>query len=314
MQKRAIVLINLGTPSSPDRRAVRKYLAEFLSDPRVITLAFPLRYALLYGFILPFRTRKTTRAYQEIWTTGGSPLRVNSLALMQALHAQLKHQYVVRFAMRYGEPSIKSVLQELQDCSEITLLPLFPQYANASTGSALAAALEYFHQSPLIPHLNVIASFYDHPAYLEAQASMIQPYLNDQDFVLFSYHGLPLNVSQPYGEQCQTTTKKLAHLLKLEPQQYDTSFQSRLGATPWIQPYTEERLIQLAAQGIKRLLVVCPSFTADCLETLEEIGMRAKEEWLALGGQSFTLVPALNADPKWVKSLIQIARLDTLEP
>lgn len=331
MEKRGLLLVNLGTPSAPTKTAVSQYLAEFLSDKNVISLPGLLRYLLLYGFILPFRTPKTTRAYQHIWTKKGSPLLVHSRALEKALQKTLKPHYKVQLAMRYGEPSLKLALTALEDCTEITVLPLFPQYANATTGSILKTVFNHFKQAKHIPTLHIISSFHENPAYIKAQAALIKPYLKHHEFVLFSYHGLPLNqikqsgcaklcttpcpttqASHCYRAQCYATTASLAKALHLESKHYDTSFQSRLGFTPWTSPYTTELLSELARKGIKRLLVVCPSFTADCLETLEEIGYAAKAQWLSLGGECLTLVPALNTDPTWVKNLIQIARLHPL--
>lgn len=315
MIKRGLLLINLGTPQAPDVASVRRYLAEFLSDKRVIDLPCLFRYLLLYGIILPFRSKKTALAYQQIWSSEGSPLLVNSLALKAAVQTQLQNTYDVQLGMRYGEPSLKQALTALKNCHEITVLPLFPHYASASTGSALEVVLDYFKQQLTLPTLHVISSFYEHPAYISAQAALIKPYLDEHDFVLFSYHGLPLRqlakASAPcYKTQCYTTSSLVAQALQLA--HYDTAFQSRLGRLPWIPPYTDQQLPLLAKKGIKRLLVVCPSFVADCLETLEEIGQAAKSQWFALGGTHFTLVPSLNTNPDWVKSLIQIASLDTL--
>jgi ferrochelatase len=323
--KKGLLLINLGTPNSPSLYEVGKYLQEFLCDPRVIDCPKVFRYLLFFGLIVPFRLRKTVQAYQHIWTKKGSPLLVNSHILLNALQSKLKNSHEVKLAMRYGEPSIEQALHSLNDCEEITILPLYPQYASASTGSSLEAVFSYFNKQLNIPTLRIIHEFYEHPGFIEAQVALIQPHLNDHEFVLFSYHGLPERQvlqggcsgickaacpvgakSACYRARCFQTTKLIAQSLKLNATSFDTSFQSRLGRIPWIQPYTETHLSTLRQRGIKRLLVVAPSFTADCLETLDEIGHLAHDSWLKLGGEKLTLVPSLNGSDAWVTGVIQM--------
>lgn len=329
--KKGLLLINLGTPDAPDIASVRRYLREFLADKRVITLPAPLRYALLYGLILPFRTRKTAHAYQSIWTSKGSPLLLNSLSLLKKLKKYLGDEMIVAMGMRYGNPSIQMALESLKQCTDITVLPLYPQFSEATTGSSIEKTLRYLspkHRSTL----RIIDDFYNHPGYINALTTIIKPYLANHDYILFSYHGLPehhlpknqcpstrcdpqcpssldLKSTRCYRAQCFQTTQSIANQLDLSHQQYGTSFQSRLGRTAWIKPYTDEMLPILAKQGIKRLAVVCPSFVADCLETLEEIAIREKQHWLELGGSQFTLVPCLNDNDQWVEGIQKIIQI-----
>lgn len=323
--KLGLLLINMGSPETPEIPAVRRYLAEFLSDKRVIDLPAPLRYLLLYAFILPFRSRRSARAYQEIWTQNGSPLIYHSEEFCQKLQTHLGDQCKIVVGMRYGQPTISAALDQLQSCEHITVLPLYPQYSSAATGSAIEKVLQELTPKTIFPSITIIRDFYQHPAFLHALTAQIKPYITDHDYVLFSYHGLPehhvqksgcnpvcIDACPPitsinqgcYRAQCQQTSTSLANALGLT--NYSTSFQSRLGRTPWIKPYTDAILMHLAARGIKRLLVVCPSFVADCLETLEEIGIRAREQWLKAGGEELTLVPCMNANEAWVDACLQL--------
>lgn len=330
--KKGLLLINLGTPDKPDNNSVRQYLREFLADPRVLTLAAPLRYLLLYGFILPFRTKNTASAYQSIWTPEGSPLREISLKLLKKIQERLGDEVLVSFGMRYGTPSIHTALEELNQCTHITILPLYPQYSSAATGSSIQKVLNYFAGKTIIPSLNIIRDFHNHPSFINAQAELIKPYVNNHDYILFSYHGLPQqhlvdggctkkceNASCPsttkqdtacYRAQCLQTTNSIAQTLKLTPQQHSSSFQSRLGKTPWIKPYTDDELQRLAQCNIKQLAVACPSFVTDCLETLEEIGIRANQQWQKLGGERLTLIPCLNDNSQWVDALINMLEIN----
>lgn len=319
-----VLLINLGTPDKPSFWSVARYLREFLMDRRVINLPLLGRLLLVYGWILPMRTRQTQHAYQSIWNYQGSPLRHHSLALREQLQQRLGQHYQVALGMRYGHPSIAKTLTELKACHSLIILPLYPQYASATTGSSLEFILKRIATATLIPHIRVIAEFYSHPAFIQAQATLIQPYLDNHDVILFSYHGLPerqlqqagcikicqnactSNQESCYRSQCYTTTAQIAAELKLPPERYATSFQSRLGKLPWIQPYTDHQLRTFAERGVKRLAVVCPSFMTDCLETLEEIGIRAAQEWKKLGGDSLTLIPCLNATEQACQAIQQI--------
>jgi len=331
------LLLNLGTPSSPRVSAVRRYLREFLSDPRVIDIPAPARWLLLNFVILPFRPKKSAAAYAKIWTPEGSPLLNHSRALAAAVARELEPDWVVELGMRYGQPSIASALERLRDAgvSRLVVLPLFPQYSEAATGSALAKLDEQMQRIGFAPMLATLPAFYDSPAFTQPVANAAEESLRGfaADFVLFSYHGLPerhVRAADPsgahclasedccasisdanrncYRAQCFATTRAVARILALEPERHATAFQSRLGRTPWIRPFTDHVLVELAARGIKRLAVICPSFTADCLETLEEIGIRAAEQWRDLSGGQLMLIPAVNARPDWIRSVAAMLR------
>lgn len=325
--KKGLLLINLGTPDAPHPSAVRRYLAEFLRDKRVIDLPALLRYPLIYGAILPFRPKQTTKAYQKIWTDEGSPLLIHSLNLQKKLQEHLGEQWLVSMGMRYGKPQLKESLDQLKHCEQLTILPLYPQYSSAATGSCLEKVLSFIAAKTTIPSLRIIRDFYQEPGFIAAQAALIKPALDKNDYLLLSYHGIPerhlINSGCPkicttacvpvgevnqacYRAQCYSTTRALAQELQLTDTQYGMSFQSRLGRTPWIKPYTDEILAELIRKGVRRLAIACPSFVADCLETLEEIGIRAKAQWLALGGESLTLIPCVNASDIWVEALCRI--------
>ncbi len=323
--KKGILLIQLGTPEAPTASSVRHYLRLFLSDKRVITLPAPTRYLLLYFIILPIRSKRSAKAYQEIWTEQGSPLRFLTKALTEKLQEKFSTTHQVTYGMCYGEPSLQKALDSLKDCTEIKILPLYPQYASSTTGSSIEAVFEYFKHQSSIPSLHIIREFYTHPAFIKALSTHITPYLQQPfDHLLLSYHGLPtshlkstgckticeqacpapiLKQASCYRAQCFETSRQLAATLKLENQQDTTAFQSRLGKAQWIEPYTDKVLGTLAASGVKKLLVVCPAFVTDCLETLEEINIRAKQTWLDLGGESLTLIPCLNHEAYWVDAL-----------
>lgn len=332
-----LLLINVGTPQAPRAPEVRRYLAQFLSDERVIDVNPVLRYGLLYGAILPFRPKQSAHAYQKVWTDAGSPLLVFSQALATALSAKLGNDVAVEVAMRYGEPSLDAALARLYDkgVSRIVVAPLYPHYAASSTGTSLQAIYEQVARRWVVPRLAVLEPFYDKRAFLDAFVAVGRPILDElqPDHVLFSYHGLPERQVQKcdptgahclrsesccdaivtanrdcYRAQCFATTRSLVAGLGLDPAKTSTTFQSRLGRTPWIKPYTDEVLPQLAQQGVKRIAVFCPAFVADCLETLEEIGMRADETFRAAGGERLQLVPSLNASPVWVDGLAKLLR------
>jgi ferrochelatase len=323
--KSGLLLINLGTPDNTNLSSIKRYLGEFLTDRRVIDIPWIARYILVYGIIIPFRAKKSAHAYKAIWSDEGSPLMKHSLDLTAQVQQELSDSHKVVLGMRYGSPSVEMALEELKECDTITILPLYPQYSSAATGSALEDVLNKISAMEVIPSLKIISDFYQHPAYINAQATLIKEHLKSDYHLLFSYHGIPerqilksgcqtvcanacpKDKKNPcYRAQCYQTSRFLAQALNLKPEQYSTSFQSRLGKTPWIKPYTDELIVQLAEQGIKNLAVACPSFVSDCLETLEEIGIRAQEQWLELGGEQFTLIPAMNNDERWGKALAQI--------
>lgn len=327
MITRGLLLINLGTPNSTNLSDIKRYLREFLTDKRVIDISAWIRYPLVYGLIVPFRSKKSAHAYQSIWTEAGSPLMVNSQRLANDVQQKLGNTWRVALAMRYGKPSISQALASLKLCEEIVILPLYPQYASASTGSSLEAVMQVLSASVVMPSVRIIRDFYQHPAYVMAQAEMISKHLDSETHLLLSYHGVPErqiikggcqqvcvgacpSITEKnqacYRAQCFETSRLLAQTLRLNPEQYTTAFQSRLGKTPWIKPYTDDILPTFIQRGIENLAVACPSFTADCLETIEEIGIRLQAQWYALGGKKFTLIPCLNDSPIWVESLIQL--------
>lgn len=332
-----VLLINLGTPDAPETGAVRRYLREFLSDPRVLDIPPLGRAALLYGVILPFRPQKSAEAYRKIWMPQGSPLLVYGNALRDRLQDALGPAWAVELGMRYQSPSLRSAIEKLRarGAREVTVVPLYPQYASSSTGSSLEEMYRLVGEAWNVEALGVLPPFYDRPAFLNAFADVGRPVLAEfrPDHVLFSFHGLPerqvkksdptgahclasadcCNVQVPanrwcYRAQCFSTARELAQRLGLEAGKWTVTFQSRLGRTPWIRPYTDVVIPELAAKGVKRLAVFCPAFVADCLETLEEIGIRAKNQFLACGGEALTLVPSLNAHPSWVRGLTQMIR------
>ena len=331
-----VLLVNLGTPEAPATAEVRAYLREFLSDPRVIDINPLGRWLLLNVFILPFRPAKSAAAYRSVWMPGGSPLLVHSRAFADGVQTSLNEKapgrFVVRLAMRYGQPSIPSVLEELlkQDLERLIILPLFPQYSSAATGSALERVMKAVAESWNVPAIDSFDSFYDAPAFIDGFRDVARPVLDAfaPDHILFSYHGLPERQVKKsdttgthclasanccdsicpanrscYRAHCVATTNAIVSALSLAPGTFSYSFQSRLGRTPWIKPYTDLVLPELAQKGIKRLAVFSPAFVADCLETVEEIGIRAKEQWQALGGEELVLIPSLNAHPTWVNGV-----------
>lgn len=334
---RAVLLVNLGTPRSPSVADVRRYLNEFLMDPYVLTAPWPVRRLIVSGFILPFRPKRSAAAYASIWTAQGSPLLHHSERLAEAVGAQTGLNCVA--AMRYGEPSIAAAIESLQavGCSEVLLAPLFPQHADSTRTTAIAAVRK---RLPTGMRLQVLPPFYGREEYIDCQARLLERHLPaDWDHLLLSYHGLPeqhLIKADPtgghclaqedccertspahatcYRHQCYETARALAARLGaalvrageasgLAPGQLSLSFQSRLGRLPWLRPYTDQVLAELPSRGVRRLAVYCPSFVADNLETLEEIGIQGRETFLQAGGESLTLIPCLNAAPEWVQTL-----------
>jgi len=332
MSRTGVLLVNLGTPDSPSARDVRRYLRQFLSDPLVIDIPALPRWLLLNLVILPFRPRKSAAAYAQIWTDQGSPLKVYGESLRDGVAASLGDDFHVELAMRYAEPSIASAVSRAQAAgvTRCIVLPLFPQYSTAATKSATDAVEAAFATAGDAASVDVIGAFYDDPGFIEAFAGVTRQHLAAfrPDHVLFSYHGLPerqLRTLDPsgahcleradccdavtdanhlcYRAQCVATTRLLARELGLGQDAHSLSFQSRLGRTPWIQPYTDFVLPELAARGVKRLAIACPAFVADCLETLQEIAIRGRDQWLELGGEELSLVPSLNSNPVWVNAV-----------
>lgn len=337
-----LLLINLGTPDSPDTPDVRRYLDQFLMDPRVIDINPLGRAALVKLAILPFRPKESGEAYRQIWTERGSPLLFHTEDLAAGVRERLGDDVQVEIAMRYQSPSIESALDRFRanGVDQIVAFPLFPQYSSAATGSAVQELWERAGERWNTPSIVNVPAFYEHPAFIEAFAKVAEPILADMkpDRVLFSYHGLPerhvrksdesegqthclatagcCDAITPanrhcYRAQCYATTRAIVARLGLAEGEYEVAFQSRLGRDPWIKPYTDERLEALPGEGIKSVAVMCPAFVADCLETLEEIGMRAEEDFKAAGGEALRLVPSLNSSPAWIDAVVRIAMDNT---
>lgn len=279
---------------------MRSYLAEFLSDRRVVRLPRALWLPILHGIVLRTRPAKSAEKYALIWTAEGSPLAVHTRRQTERLRSLLPG-LAVQFAMRYGEPTIASALNALKDC-DLTVVPLYPQYAESSTASVADC---------LPGGTRMVQEFHDHPAYIAALAANLRRHwkIHGQGpMLLMSFHGLPRRGAQVYERQCRVTGTLLAQKLELKPQAWQVTFQSRFGYAEWLQPYTEATLKSLAAAGTRRVDVVCPGFVSDCLETLEEIGIGARAAFLGAGGREFYLVPCLNESPEWIAALALIAR------
>ncbi len=321
------LLINLGSPESPNPKDVKKYLGEFLMDERVIDLAKPLRTFLGKGIILNTRPKKSAKAYKKIWWKEGSPLIVLSQRLQDAV--QKKVSVPIGLAMRYGTPSIEQGIKELVDqgVDEIMLIPLYPQFAMATTETILVLAENIRDEKYPDLEFTVLPPFYNHPDYVRVLSESIQEYLSDKDWehLLFSYHGIPerhirkSDVTKShckidksccqtaskahqycYRHQCYETTRQVAEYLGLKEDRFSTSFQSRLGVDPWLQPYTDQTVARFAKKGTKKMAIVTPAFVSDCLETLEEIGMEAVEDFEEKGGEELHVVPCINTRKDWV--------------
>lgn len=313
----AILLVNLGTPDAPTAPALRRYLGEFLSDPRVVEIPKPVWWLILNGIILPIRSSKSAAKYASVWTDRGSPLQTGTADLTQAVAAEMAqagHHVQVRYAMRYGNPSVASVLDELarQNVTRILLVPLYPQYCAATTASTLDAVSAWMRRSRRVPELRVLNHFHDVPVYIGALASKIETQWQQQgrpDKLVMSFHGMPartLKLGDPYHCECHKTGRLLAARLGLEPSAYEVTFQSRFGKQEWLQPYTEPTLRKLAREGVARVDVVCPGFAVDCLETLEEIAMEGKQAFLSSGGQVFHYIDCLNAEAHWAQGFSKL--------
>jgi ferrochelatase len=320
-QRLGVLLVNLGTPDAPTAPAVRRYLAQFLSDPRVVEIPSLVWKPILHGLILRTRPQKSAQKYAAIWGSEGSPLLVHSLRqralLLGLLGEHLKamglpsDHAVVELGMRYGNPSIASALDKLaaQDCDRILVVPLYPQYAASTTASALDAAFAHLQSKRRVPAVRTLDSYHDDPGYIRALARVANDYWMKHgrpDRVVLSFHGLPrrvLDLGDPYHCHCQKTARLLAVELGFEPGQVAVTFQSRFGRAEWLKPYTIEVLTALAGEGQTRVDVICPGFVSDCLETLEEIGIEVRQAFLAAGGKDLHLIPCLNEHPQWIEAL-----------
>jgi ferrochelatase len=333
-----LLLVNLGTPDAPETSAVRRYLRQFLSDPRVLDI-HPLKRALILNlFILPSRPQKSAEAYRKIWTARGSPLLFHGLDLRDQVRRLLGAGVPVEFGMRYQSPSIARALRALRDqgADAVVVFPLFPQYSTSAWGSAAEEVFEQAKRFWNVACVQFVPPFYEHPAFLDAFAAVARPVLEEfrPDRALMSFHGLPERQIRKsdesggghclrtesccerigrenrhcYRAQCFATARGLASRLGLDAGGDAVAFQSRLGRDPWIQPYTDEVVVAWARAGVRRLAVFCPAFVADCLETLEEIGIRARDDFIANGGEDLRLVPSLNSEDVWAEAVVRLAR------
>ncbi|WP_409525909.1 ferrochelatase [Nitrincola sp. MINF-07-Sa-05] len=318
--KLGVLITNLGTPDEPTPSALRRYLKEFLSDPRVVEVPRPVWWLILNGVILNIRPRRSAAAYRKVWTERGSPLLLHTQDQCTALREQLQQihgdRVVVEFAMRYGNPSISSVLDKMQQqgVTRLLVLPLYPQYSGSTSGSTFDAVAADFMQRRWLPDLTFISHYHDFPPYIEAMAKHIEAYWADKgraDLLLLSYHGIPkryLLNGDPYHCECFKTSRLLAERLGLDASQYRTTFQSRFGREEWLKPYTDMTLKALPGEGITSVQVFCPGFSADCLETLEEIEEENREYFVHAGGQRYEYIPALNAEPVHIDALAELVR------
>jgi ferrochelatase len=314
-----ILLVNLGTPDAPDRASVRRYLKEFLWDPRVVEMARPLWWLVLNGIILNTRPGRSAKAYQKVWTDQGSPLMVISqrqrTALAEAMQERFGCEVPVALGMRYGNPSIRSALEQLRDAGarRILVMPLYPQYSATTTASIFDAVTDELQAWRWLPELRFINHYHDEPGYIAALAASVERHRAEAgtaDRLLLSFHGIPeeyFHKGDPYFCECQKTGRLLAEALDLTADQWQLSFQSRLGPKQWLQPYTDHTLEALAKQGVKSVQVMCPGFSADCLETLEEVAMENRDIFLEAGGERYEYIPCLNDEPDHIAMLARLA-------
>lgn len=333
--KTGLLVVNLGTPDAPTRSAVYRYLKQFLLDPRVIDINWVARNLLVRGIIAPFRSGKSAALYSRLWTENGSPLKFYGERLVAQLRTLLGDAYAVELGMRYQNPSIEAALEKLSaaQVDRIVVFPLFPQYAGATTGSVHEEVMRILSRQQVIPAVHLISTYATHPPMVRLYAENARRFdLTQYDHILFSYHGLPQRqlrkadafnhcLQSPdccqtltpvnqfcYSAQCYATTKAIAAELNLPSEKYTVTFQSRLGRDPWTQPYTVQVIENLAKSGAKRLLVFCPAFTSDCLETTVEIGVEYREDFLRWGGERLDLVESLNDSPAWAQVVADLAR------
>ncbi|MEZ0539309.1 ferrochelatase [Fibrella arboris] len=334
--KTGVLLVNLGTPDSPSVPDVRKYLREFLMDGRVIDIPYIPRFLLVNGIIAPFRAPKSAKIYKELWNENGSPLKHYGYVVTKMVQEQLGNDYVVRLAMRYQSPSIDAGLAEFQTLglTDIVVVPFFPQYASASTGSVYEKVMDILKSWQVIPQVRFINRFLEHPKFIEGFVQLGRKYMNEREYdhYLFSYHGLPerqirkgdvaktvcqfgaccgslrADNQHCYRAQCFETTRRLVRELGIPEGKYTTSFQSRLGNDPWIKPYTDDVIKEMPGKGIKSVLAFSPAFVADCLETTIEVGEEYRELFEEHGGEHWQLVESLNDSPLWVEAIVDMVK------
>ena len=314
----AVILCNLGTPDAPTPAAVRRYLAEFLSDSRVVEIPRLLWWPILHGIVLRTRPARSARKYASIWTPAGSPLKVwteKQALLLEGYLGERGHRVIVRYAMRYGTPSIASVLDGVKaaGADKVLVLPLYPQYAASTTASIADALSAWMRRVRNLPEIRFVKHYHDDPGYIDALAERVGEHwrINGRpDKLVLSFHGLPrrsLTLGDPYHCECLKTGRLVAERLKVRDDFVVVTFQSRFGSAEWLQPYTEPTLIALAKAGVTRVDVFCPGFTSDCLETLEEIDQEARTAFIAAGGKQFGYIPCLNDQHEWLAALATIA-------
>jgi len=314
----AVLYCNLGTPDAPTSKAVRRYLAEFLSDHRVVEIPRLIWMLILHGIILRFRPAKSAAKYASVWTPEGSPLKLwteKQSKLLQGWLGQRNHAVKVRYAMRYGSTSIASQLDafKAEGVTRVLVVPAYPQYSGTTTASLFDAVYAWGQTTRTLPELRFINHYHDDPAYISALANSVQRHWKEHgkpDQLVMSFHGVPartLELGDPYHCECMKTARLLSNKLGLAKDQFKVTFQSRLGRAKWLEPYTEPSLIAMGRAGVKRVDVICPGFTSDCLETLEEISMEARAAFLMAGGKTFHYIPCLNDDPEWITALCQIS-------
>lgn len=300
-----VLLANLGTPAAPTTSAVRRYLRQFLSDPRVVELPRPLWWLILNGIILNIRPKRSAAAYASVWTDAGSPLMVHASAQRTAVRQRYENDTagpIIALGMTYGEPAIPTGLRELADqgVEKLLVIPLYPQYSGTTTGAVFDAVVNELKTWRWLPELHMLPGYHDHPHYIDALAASVRQHWQDHargELLLMSFHGIPeryLKNGDPYHCQCHKTARLLAESLALTPDQWMVSFQSRVGREPWLKPYTDETMKSLPPKGVKRVDVICPGFSADCLETVEEINVENREYFMQAGGEVYNYVPCLN--------------------
>jgi len=316
----AVLFCNLGTPDAPTASALRRYLGEFLSDHRVVEIPRLVWMLILHGIILRIRPAKSALKYASIWTAEGSPLKVWTERQAQALDAafaQRNEQVRVRYAMRYGNPSMASQLDALkaEGFTRVLVMPAYPQYSGTTTASVFDAVYTWGQRTRLLPEFRFINHYHDHPAYIAALAEQVRAHWathGQGERLVMSFHGVPertLHLGDPYHCECYKTARLLGEALGLNKSQYIVTFQSRFGKAKWLEPYTEPTLVALAEQGVKKVDLICPGFTSDCLETLEEIAQEAQEAFMHAGGKQFHYIPCLNDNPDWIEAMHAIATM-----
>lgn len=323
-----VLITNLGTPDAPQTGAVRRYLKEFLSDPRIVELPRALWWLVLNGVILNIRPARSAAAYRSVWTERGSPLLMHTQDQAQALQTMLQSRLQtpgkerhsdslhVHYAMRYGNPSIADVLQQMFDAgvNKLLVMPLYPQYSATTTASTFDAIASDFTQRRWLPDLRFVSHYHDHPAYIAALAESVREYREANggaDKLIFSFHGIPQSCiydGDPYYSECLQTTQLVAQALGLPEDDFTTTFQSRVGRQEWLRPYTDETMKALPSQGVKSVQVICPGFSADCLETNEEIDIENRGYFMAAGGESYRYIPCLNSSAAHIECLADIVQ------